>query len=216
MIVFGLPPFHQRRIMVVLKQFLSTATRKPSLHLFPRERNEGISKVHIFYLQVGIWKGIVHLTCQMFVSLYWLWEYARSDVGESHTEMESISSFSSEAVYANNCWVCYMDLNTFTQRIQPLNFQTMIWLKTLGKFWYLGCNTGLHLSLPCNINYTLKQKRRKPQPVCSSAGNKINGQDNKSEIIRMTPFGGMLAILLHSWMVCTWEPSSGLNYTNKQ
>lgn len=38
---------------MVLKQCLNTATRKPSLHLFPRERNEGTSKVHIFYPQVG-------------------------------------------------------------------------------------------------------------------------------------------------------------------
>lgn len=148
--------------MMVLKQCLNTATRKPSLHLFPRERNEGTSKVHIFYPQVGSWKGIVHLTCQMLASLYWLRDYARSDIGESHTEMESISSFSYEAGYANNCWVHCMDLNTCTQRIQPLNFQNTIWLKTLGKFWYLDCNTGLHLSLPCNINYTLKQKQENP------------------------------------------------------
>jgi len=89
----------------------------------------------------------------------------------------------------------------------------MICLKTLGRLDCLGHNTFVPY-LHCQL-YS-KTKARKPQPVCSSAGNKTNGQDNKSEIIRMTPFGGMLAILLHSWMVCTWEPLSGLNYTNKQ
>lgn len=89
----------------------------------------------------------------------------------------------------------------------------MICLKTVGRLVHLGHNT-----FAPSLRYQLysKTKTRKPQPVCSSAGNKINGQDNKSEIIRMIPFGGMLAILLHSWMVCTWEPSSGLNYRNKQ
>lgn len=93
------------------------------------------------------------------------------------------------------------------------DFQSMICLKTLGRLDHLDYNTFVS-----SLHYQLysKTKPRKPQPVCSSAGNKINGQDNKSEIIRMTRFGGMLAILLHSWMVCTWELSSGLNFTNKQ